>query len=190
MYRRIYRYWFIVPLLILALAVRDWAEDPTEEELEATIDMSATRADYYLEKFQTRKMDRLGKPAYELTGETLTHYPADDSSEIMQPYLTLHHDNGVWLLDSKQGRLTTNPDIFTLIGTVTMKREATAEQDAISIETSDLRIHTENNYVETDQPIEVVATNWTLRSTGLKSNIDEGVLTLVSNVEGHYEINR
>lgn len=190
MYRRIYRYWFIVPLLLVALAVRDWVEDPTEQELEATIDMSSTRADYYLEKFETRKMDRFGQPAYALTGETLTHYPADDSSEIINPYLTLHHDNGTWLMDSKHGRLTTDPDILTLIGTVTMKRQATNALDALSIETSDLRIHTGSNYVETDKPIEVVATNWTLRSTGLQSNIDKGVLTLMSNVEGHYEINR
>jgi len=190
MYKRLYRYWFIIPLMILAISTRNWVEEPTEEELEATIDMSRTRADYYLEKFETRKMNSQGKAEYILTGDTLTHYPADDSSEIVRPNLTLNQANGSWKLNSKMGRLTTNPDIFTLVGAVTMQRQATDELGALTITTSDLKIHTVTQFVETDKSIEVVASEWTLRSTGLQSNINEGILTLMSNVEGQYEINR
>ncbi|MBX2825350.1 MAG: LPS export ABC transporter periplasmic protein LptC [Gammaproteobacteria bacterium] len=190
MFKQLYRYWFLVPLIIVAILARDWVEDPTGLELEDTIDMSSTRADYYLEKFTTRKLDRFGKPEYILTGDTLTHYPADDSSEIVLPQLTLHHPDGIWKLDSRQGRLTTDPDIFTLAGTVTMTRQATDNTEGLTIATSDLKIHTVTRVVETDQPIEVVSSNWTLKSVGLQSNINEGILTLMSDVEGHYEINR
>jgi len=190
MSRGLYRYWFIVPLILLAILAREWVEEPSEQELEDTIDMSSTRADYYLEKFTTHKLDQLGKPEYVLTGETLTHYPADDSSEIVLPQLTLHHREGIWQMDSRHGRLTTNPEIFTLEGKVTMIRQASELNEELTIATSDLKIHTDTRYVETDKAIEVIADSWTLRSTGLQSRINEGILTLMSNVEGHYEVNR
>ena len=188
MYKRLYRYWILVPLLLLALLARDWVEDPVIDEVEDTIDMTQTRADYYLEEFETRKLNADGTPEYIVNGESLIHYPAEDVSEITWPNLTLHRGDTTWKVVSPKGRLTTQPDIFTLEGAVTMQRMATPEREAIVIRTSDLKVYTAENRVETDQPIEMKSPSWTLKSKGLESQIDAGRLTLLSDVEGHYEI--
>lgn len=189
MYKQIYRYWILIPLLLLAIVAREWAEAPVADNIEDTVDMRQTQADYYLEKFETRKMDSTGNPEYIITGETLVHFPADDSSEIELPNLTLHRNDAVWVLDSRRGKLTKNPDVFTLEGAVTMERLETTTSPPITIKTSDLKIHTATNIVSTDNMIEVISPNWTLRSRGFESKIDEGILTLHEQVEGHYEVN-
>lgn len=188
MHKRLYRYWYLVPLVLMALVARDWVEDPVLEPVEETIDMTRTRADYYLEEFITRKLNADGLPEYTVNGESLIHYPADDVSEIIWPNLTLHQGESEWRVVSKKGRLVTNPDIFTLEGAVTMQRAATEELPAIVIQTSDLRVHTADSFVQTDQQIQLTSPNWTLKSTGFESKFNTGTLTLLSEVEGHYEI--
>lgn len=188
MNKRLYRYWYIVPLLLIAVLARDWAEKPQDAPLEETIDMTSTRADYYLEEFETRKLDANGLPRYTLNGATLIHYPADDVSEINWPNLTLYQQDSAWNLVSKQGRLTTNPEVFTLEGAVTMQRAATEDLAAIVIQTSNLRVYTIDNIVASDDHIEIRSVNWTLRAKGLESRIDDGTLSLMADVEGHYEI--
>jgi len=188
MHRRLYRHWYIIPLVLLALVARDWVEEPATESDEETIDMTATNADYYLEDFETLKLDTNGKPEYVVNGVSLMHYPSDDVSEIISPFLTLSRGEATWTVKSKKGRLTTDPDIFTLQGAVTMRRSATEEIAAVEISTNDLRVHTADNLVATDQVIEIKSQSWTLKSKGFESRLDSGTLTLLSEVEGHYEI--
>ncbi len=186
--RLISRYWLLVPLLLLAIVIRDWVETtPESVEVEETIDMRATESDYYLEKFKTRKFDQAGNIEYEITGQTLAHYPIDDRSEITKPSVVMHREDIKWKIDSTSGELTKNPAIFTLQGDVVVERETDAGAPVI-IRTEELSILTENNEVRTDKAIEIVSETWQLRSIGLQSSLDEGKLNLLSSVTGRYEV--
>lgn len=185
----LYRYWVLVPLLILALIARDWAEDPaTTLSPEETVDMAQLDADYYLEKFETRKYDITGATEYIVSGDTLSHYPQDDRSVIEQPRLQLHRDGVTWKVKSQLGVLTQAPETFTLQGEVVMLRSSDNGGKEIQVRTSDLTVQTDANRVVTDEPIEMVAATWSLRSTGLESRLDDGTLKLLSGVSGRYEI--
>lgn len=235
MMKYIYRYWILVPLLLLAILSRDWVEDPVQEVTESTIDMTTSEADYYLEKFETRKMDVQGKPEYIVTGETLSHFPEDDSSVIDSPYLVLYREGVVWTMESNQGVLTQNPETFFFEGSVSMLRtpqeknatadsvqidtpsegnkqdnkqdsnqdsdldnqentaqlagqQATPKQQQITLLTSNVTVRTTENIVETEQPIQVISENWQLSSVGLRSNLNDGTLQLLSKVKGRYEV--
>jgi len=180
------RYWLLIPLLIIAIVVRDWIEDPITIADEATIEMKDTRSDYYLEEFVTRKFAANGSLEYELHGQSLAHYPEDDHSEIIKPIMTMHRPAASWHLVSSEGRFDTNPDVVTLLGDVTMQRLSQVA-DSITITTSNLQVETDNNRVTTDQAITIKAENWRLHAVGLQSAIDEGKLTLVSQVTGRYD---
>jgi len=180
------RYWLLIPLLIIAIVVRDWIEDPITVADEATIEMKDTRSDYYLEEFVTRKFAANGSLEYELHGQSLAHYPEDDHSEIIKPIMTMHRPAASWHLVSSEGRFDTNPDVVTLLGDVTMQRLSQVA-DSITITTSNLQVETDNNRVTTDQAITIKAENWRLDAVGLQSAIDEGKLTLVSQVTGRYD---
>jgi len=188
--RMISRYWLLVPLLLLAIVVRDWVETtPETVEVEETIDMRATESDYYLEQFKTRKFDTTGNIEYEVTGQTLAHYPIDDRSEITKPSVVMHRDAIKWKIDSESGELQKNPAIFTLQGNVVVERE-TVNGAPIIIRTQEISILTDDNEVRTDKAIEIVSETWNLRSIGLQSSLDEGKLNLLSTVTGRYEVGK
>jgi len=184
------RYWLLVPLLLLAIVIRDWVETtPTLVEVEDTIDMSETQSDYYLEQFKTRKFDTHGNIEYEVSGQTLAHYPVDDRSEITKPSVVFHREAVRWTVDSTLGLLQKNPAIFTLKGDVILKRESPTGEP-LTIRTEELSILTDDNEVRTDKPIEIVAETWQLRSVGLQSTLNEGKLNLLSTVTGRYEVGK
>jgi len=182
------RYWPIVPLLLVALLARDWVEDaPTDVKVEATIDMSETKSDYYLEDFTTQKFDPAGKLQYRVSGEKLLHFPEDDRSEIISPNVVLVRDGVRWGITSKEGEMLREPDTFTLLGNVNIERFG-ANDDVVNIRTESLTVHTESNEVSTEDVIEVVAEGWQLRSVGMLSDIDEGKLIFPAGVTGYYDV--
>lgn len=186
--RLISRYWLLVPLLMLAIVIRDWVETTPELiAVEDTIDMSATQSDYYLEQFSTRKFDATGSIEYEVTGQSLAHYPTDDRSEITKPSVVLHREAIQWKIDSSLGQLQKDPAIFTLQGDVIVRRE-TSQNSPVIMRTEEISILTDDNEVRTDKPIEIIAETWHLRSTGLQSSLNEGKLNLLSQVTGRYDV--
>jgi len=189
--RLVSRYWLLVPLLLLAVVIRDWVEKAPEEviEIEETIDMRATQSDYYLEQFNTRKFDSQGNIEYQVTGQSLAHYPIDDRSEINKPSVVLHRESVQWKIDSALGELQKDPAIFTLHGDVVVKRESD-NGDPVTMRTDQISILTDDNEVRTDKPIEIVAKTWQLRSIGLQSSLNEGKLNLLSGVTGRYEVGK
>jgi len=188
--RLISRYWLLVPLLVLAIVIRDWVETtPENVEVEATIDMSATKSDYYLEEFNTKKYDTNGELEYLVTGQTLAHYPIDDWSKITEPSLVFYRDAIEWKIDSALGELKQNPSMFTLHGEVVVRRETDGSSPVI-MRTEAISILIDANEVRTDEPIEIVSENWQLRSVGLQSSLDKGKLNLLSTVTGRYEVGK
>ncbi|MGQ7842982.1 LPS export ABC transporter periplasmic protein LptC [Granulosicoccus sp. 3-233] len=185
--RLLSRYWLLLPLLIIVVVVVDHVEEPEIFVVEETIDMRETRSDYYMADFQSRKYDANGQIEYTVRGDTLAHYPHDDRSEITSPRVELHREGAQWQIESDSGLFDTDPDLFTLQGNVIVKRQAETA-DPLTIRTSTLTVATESNEVSTEARIEISAPTWRLQANGLKSAIDQGKLTLLSDVIGRYEV--
>lgn len=183
------RYWLLVPMLVLIVVLLDRVEEPDVVETEQTINMRETRSDYYMSEFRTQKFDDNGLLEYIIEGATLAHYPDDDRSEIIDPSIELRREEAVWLIKSKRGRFMTAESLFTLDGNVTVLRNSSrANVEPVTIETESITVATESNQVYTDAPISIIAPQWQLSATGLRSAIDEGKLSLLSSVEGRYEL--
>ena len=186
--RWILRYWPIVPLIVVAVLARNWVEDrPDSVVVEETINMQETQSDYYLEEFTTRKFDATGTLQYRVSGKSLLHFPEDGRSEITAPNVILLREGIRWDITSAKGEMLREPDTFTLFGNVQIER-AGGENNSVSIRTESLSVSTHNNEVSTDQPIEVIASGWRMRSVGLQSKIDDDTLIFLSEVTGHYDV--
>jgi len=186
--RMLSRYWLLVPLLLLVLVARNYVEDtPEPTTAESTINMQATESDYYLEDFVTQKFSAEGAIEYEVSGNTLLHYPEDDRSEILKPDVTLHRPPVTWQVVSEKGLLVKDPETFTLQGDVRVERTV-ENQATVQILTKDLSIETQSNLLSTASKVTIDAPTWQLEATGLQSSLDSGTLNLLSNVKGHYEV--
>ena len=187
--RRLSRYWLLVPLIVAALLSRDWVERPDSFELEETVDMRQSEADYYLEDFTTRRFDASGALEYIVSGASLSHYPDDGRSEVETPRVELYRPGTVWRVAAERGRLDVDPDVFTLLGEVRLERDtADSEDGPLTLRTSDVTLALDGNELRTDAPFEIVAETWRLAGVGLRSAIDAGKLELLSNVNGTFDV--
>lgn len=202
--RLVTRYWLLLPLLILVVALLDRVEQPDEIDTEDTIDMRETRSDYYMSDFRARRFGADGEIEYIVSGKTLAHYPLDNHSKITAPRVELRRENVLWLIESESGRYDPAPNLFTLQGDVTIKRELQAEPtdndnvnnpaslitdaNTVIMTTDSLRIATDSNLVETAAKVNITAPTWKLQAEGLRTAIDDGQLSLLSNVVGRFEL--
>lgn len=199
MTRLLSRYWLLVPLLLVAILVRNWVEAPETLSLEEPLLMRDIRADYYLEDFVTRRYDKDGALAYLIRGETLSHFPDDDRAEIVAPDIELYLPDALWRVRADDGRLVQgiigSSRVVTLGGGVVLERGARddAGVDApasrpVTIRADNLALAIDSNEVSTAGPVEIVSPGLSLRALGLQSSIDAGKLDLLSNVTGTYEV--
>ncbi len=187
--RLVTRYWLLLPLLILVVVILDRVEQPSIVETEETIDMRQTQSDYYMSDFSTRRFGLDGNIEYQIEGKTLAHYPDDDRSEITEPRLQLSREGIVWKVRSDRARYDPAPELFTLLGNVTVERTLSDnEASAITMTSESLRVTTSSNLVETDDLIQITAPTWQLQAKGLRSAMDDAQLSLLSDVIGRYEL--
>lgn len=183
--RLLSRYWLLVPLILVAILVRNWVEEPETLSPEEPLAMQTLRADYYLEDFTTRRFDAAGALEYLLRGETLSHFPDDDRAEIRAPSVELHRPDALWDARADMGTLVRVPrDVVTLAGDVVVDRTP----DPLTVRADDLAVSLDSNEVSTDGRVELSGPGYRLDAVGLRSSIDAGKLELLSEVTGRYEV--
>ncbi len=179
---------FLIALLVIAITSFIWLDQPDSQPAEDSLNMSDLKADYYLEEFETVRYDSQGNPEYQLNGDTLLHYPAHKASEIIDPVLVLNRpQQPSWTLHSNSGWLEEADETIRLNGEVSVLRGPFNDQPQITIKTSQITVQTRQQSLETDEEIEIQSRDWILRSTGLRSNLSDGKLSLLSNVRARYE---
>lgn len=176
-------------LLIAAISSFLWLDQPeTIGVAPEPVDMAGLKADYYLENFETLAYDETGNVQYRLEGETLLHYPANAASELISPVLTMNRpERPSWTLSARAGWLTEADRAVRLNGEVLITRSALEDQPAVEISTSEVLVRTQERRLETDAEIEIRSEGWVLRSTGLRSDMTDGRLSLLSNVRATYD---
>ena len=176
-------------LLIAAISSFLWLDQPETIGVEAEqVDMAGLKADYYLENFETLAYDESGNVQYRLEGETLLHYPANAASELISPVLTMNRpERPSWTLKARAGWLTESDRSVRLNGEVFITRSSLEGQPAVEISTSEVLVLTNERQLQTDAEIEIRSEGWVLRSTGLRSDMIDGRLSLLSNVRATYD---
>ncbi|MDO6460288.1 LPS export ABC transporter periplasmic protein LptC [Granulosicoccaceae sp. 1_MG-2023] len=179
----------LIILLVLAISSFLWLDQPETIGVQTDeVDMASLKADYYLENFETLAYDESGRVQYRLKGDTLLHYPANAASEIIAPVLTIHQpQRPSWTLQARAGWLAENDRSVRLNGEVQISRSALQDQPAVEITTSEVLVRTEERQLETDAETEIRSDGWVLRSTGLRSDMTDGTLSLLSNVRATYD---
>lgn len=182
--------WF-TPLTVTVVAgLSIWllsSEAPKQPHL-ITMDKSAP--DVFMENFTTHNLDSKGNPLHELSADYMAHYPIDDHSEFKSPELILYQSGKQrWSVSAEKG--TTTKDITEIIlhGEVNIIRlnKVTGETD-LTINGAEILIRPDESYLESDKKISITTGNHSLRSVGIRVNLDEGKVELLSRVRGVYAI--
>jgi lipopolysaccharide export system protein LptC len=127
------------------------------DEMQAGIKID--EPDYIVEGFSFVRMTKTGQPSYIISGDRLTHHPADDSSDIDKP---VDQDNTRVMLTEK----------------VRIHRAAQAGSQEMRLNSEALTVFPDEDRIETDQPVQVQVGGATATGTGLRANNATGQINL------------
>ncbi len=131
----------IIGILLSALAAASWwlTRDGVGNREEA--ETPAHTPDYYIENLTGITMDEEGKPIRQLTAELMTHYPDDDTTELILPRITAYDgDRPPWRVRSEKGWISGDGEVILLQGKVHIDRSAAIGVRPVHAVTYDLRV--------------------------------------------------
>ncbi len=192
-----YHAWRIRTTLILSLCVAAalasfWLLQMMQKQNQ-TIAQPTNRGepDYLVENFHFVRTSSTGQAAYLLSGAALVHHPLDNSADIRQPTAKNFKPNqAVLTLTAEQGKIFDDNQHIQLRGKVDISRPATAQAQALHLETESLLITTENDTMQTDDPVKMTIGNITLRSVGMIADQNKGEIRLLHQVHGVATLNQ
>lgn len=178
----------VIVLLVLAVA-SGWLLQRFNVEAPPIAPKARHEPDYYMEQFSKLSMDVQGRLDSKLEADFMVHYPDDDSTELVQPKLELYNGSSrPWIVVAERGWVSANNEHILLYGPVEIWRSDDAGNRELEVHTRDLRILTDEDYAESDNPTTVRSPNSTTRAIGMQAWFRTGLVKLLRDVRGHHEV--
>jgi lipopolysaccharide export system protein LptC len=176
---------FILFILGVAAAIGWWLK---EQLIPDTAPQSVTKRqshDYSMKAFTLTGMNQLGQPHYQLTADSMIHYPEDDHSDLEKPFMILFSENSPpWHVNSEKGKVYEQGELVKLLGKVIIKRASSPTTEPITITTYNLTIYPDKEYAETDESVHMLSNATDLKSIGMKAFLKESKIRLLNEVKG------
>jgi len=141
--------------------------------------------DYYMEDFSTLTMEQDGTPKNKLFAEYMAHYPDDNTIELHKPKLEVYRKNEtpIFIIADK-GWVTADNEVILLSGAVKLWQDNIDGIRELEINTSDVKILTQQEYAETDKLATIVGEKTTASAVGVRAYFNESRIELLSDVHG------
>lgn len=181
---------WVTALFFVALgAVTFWIWQQLDEDEPWSGPPRAHEPDYYIEDMVRNTLDASGALQSVLYAELVTHYPDDDSTELLRPRIEIYNNNAdPWYVVAESGWVSSGNEIVLLHGEVEIWREDDNGVREIEVITSELRVLPKEQYAETDDPATITSTTTVTNTIGMRANFAHDRLELLNNVRTRHEI--
>lgn len=143
--------------------------------------------DYYIENFQFVRVSNAGQPEYSISGQRMTHYPVDDIHKVDQPVVkSLTPERPPMQATSKTATVDRINSKIHMYGEVHLDRAATAQRARLQLESEYLLLLTDQDIMQTDQPVTITQGQSVLKGKGMVANNATGELRLAGDVNVTY----
>lgn len=181
-------HWFPVVLLALLAGLTYWLERSVQATLPKKDGSQRHDPDYYVENFTAVRLGADGRPESRLKAAKMTHYPDDDSTQLISPLLYRYgKDKPVTSIRSKTGLVSREGEHVYFIDDVKAVRAAYGDRSEMVVTTSWLHAEPDKGTADTDRP--VVIRDAKTRITGVGLHVDDNtrILQLHSRVRARYD---
>lgn len=176
----------LVIVLILASLSGWWLAELRKQPPQVSVP-NENDYDYFLTNFSTTVLNEQGKTAYLVKAAYMEHYPSDNRAVLTQPHLTLLDTPATWVAQAQNGVVYIDQQTLDLSGDVIVKQTSTAAATVV-LTTDKLHINAADKTLETTSQVKIQSGKDTIVATGLKANLVNGHLELLSRVQGQYNI--
>ena len=127
--------------------------------------------DYLVTNFSLVRMDLTGKPSYIVSGTKLTHYPADDSSDIDQPFVRkLTPDMPPMNMNAELAHIDQGNTRLQLHRKVVIDRVASPKAQNMTLKTEALTVFPDEERMVTDVPVDLLMGASRITGVGMAAN--------------------
>lgn len=182
--------------LILLAAISWWYVKSLEKDLTTKSAIVTKGPDYFMFNAESTLMDDEGAPKHKLVTAYLAHFPDDNRTELKEPHLTLHQqDGGLWSIKANRGTVYQQTEEIFLSGNVIIEKPPSTDAPAgtppaIKIETEEVQINPNRYIAETDEVVQITSKDGSVSAIGMKANLRQKTVELSSKVRGTYAPNR
>lgn len=127
--------------------------------------------DYIVENFSWVRMSETGQPRYVISGERLTHRPADNTSLVDKPVVqSLSADHPPMTMTAEHALVNQNQNQIDLTGSVDIQRPGNAKAQPLRIRTDALTVLTDEEIAKTGRPVHMTLGGATSDAVGMVAN--------------------
>jgi len=127
--------------------------------------------DYIIDNFSWVRMSEAGKPRYVVSGDRLTHRPADNTALVEKPVVqNLTDDHPPMTMTAEHALVSQNQNQIDLTGNVDIQRPAGTDSQPLRIRTQALTVLPDEDIVKTDKPIDMKLGASSVTGVGMVAN--------------------
>lgn len=175
----------LFPMAILAMlaALTFWLDHATRSG-DARSGKNRHDPDFILKDYTVKKFGQDGKLNNLLVGDTMTHFPDDDSTDVLSPRMTYFGGPRPLYLSSKTANVSKDGKVVVLRDDVYGWRDATPDNPKLNFSTSLLTVYPDQDIAHTDTPVTIAQGKSVVNGVGMDLDNKLRVLSLRSQVRG------
>lgn len=178
----------LIVLLIAAIAGLTWWFNHLDSQKQDTQQVIQDQGpDYYMHDYVMTVTDKAGHLKYQSEGKRLVHLQQSDTGELDEPRFVFYREQQPPVsVRAERGWVSSGGEEVHLLGKVVLNRPADATREALQVDTQDLRLRPQEQTVATDAAIIAKSPLYTVQGVGLRANLLDGRLLILSNARGDY----
>ncbi len=147
--------------------------------------------DAIMENFSATDLNEQGVPDFIMAAAKLMHYPDDDSTTVDEPRVTMLYPGQPAIhATAEHGTISSKGDEVFLRDNVKVVRDASAQQDQMTLQTQYLHIIPDQELADTDRAVTIVNTHSIVHAIGMEMDSRTRTLKLLSQVKSEYVPNK
>jgi lipopolysaccharide export system protein LptC len=178
----------ITLLLLFALGLSAWSIIISHSSTGFANDSNdPTKADSYMEVVTALQFAKTGLPSIKLITPKMVHYPANDSTDIFAPHVTIFRKSPEpWYIESDFAKASKGINEILFYSNVNIHHPADTENPTTSLRTETLTIFPNQQLASTDQAVTFIQPDTTVHAIGMLANLDDSTIKLLSQAQGEY----
>lgn len=181
------RYLAILIIVLILASLSGWWLAELRKQPEVISYPDDNSYDYFLTNFSTTVLNEEGKATYHLRAAYMEHFPVDNRASLTQPQITLLGTPNVWEARAQNGVAFIEKQTMDLSGDVIVKQTTKNAPDVVLM-TEKLHINAANKTLQTSSQVKIHSGKDTIIADGLKADLNNGQLELLSRVKGRYYV--
>ncbi|WP_426416088.1 LPS export ABC transporter periplasmic protein LptC [Aestuariirhabdus sp. LZHN29] len=143
--------------------------------------------DFYMQNAQLTRYNEHGALDHRLNAVEVNHYPHNDTTMISEPRMTLLKADGERHISARSGKLLPGSEDLELWDDVVMRVLAQDGSERGRLDTDFITLYSGQELASTNRPVTITTPSGVTRAVGMKANLNQDQVQLLSNVRGTYE---